>query len=185
MSGVLKLGSVTLGTENSGKIDLTNVGTASADGVTATNVNATNLTGTVTNLSSSLTALDTTASNGATANLDNTTLPLFGCRAFVNFDGTTYTSVSGVNHCTIRASGNVSMVVRTGQGTYTITFTIAMPDANYAASISGEVNNSNSDIRRNARVFNYTAQSISCVTGFNGNSDSKEDYTHVTIAIFR
>ena len=60
-----------------------------------------------------------------------------------------------------------------------------MPDANYAASISGEVNNSNTDIRRNARITNYTAQSISCATGFNGNSDSKEDYTHVTLTIFR
>ena len=189
MSGVLKLGNVTLGTENSGKVDLTNVGAASADSVTATNmtatnVNATNLTG-VTNLPSSLTALDTSASNGATSNADNTALPLFGCRAFVNFNGTSYIDVGGVNHCAIRASGNVSKVVRTGTGTYTITFTIAMPDANYAASISGEVNNSNSDIRRNARVFNYTAQSISCVTGYNGNSDSKEDYTHVTLAIFR
>jgi len=185
VSGVIKLGNITLGTENSGKVDLTNVGATSADSVTATNLTATNLTGTVTNLPSSLTALDTSASNGATSNADNTALPLFGCRAFVNFNGTSYTSVSGENHCAIRASGNVSKVVRTGQGTYTITFTIAMPDANYAASISGEVNNSNSDIRRNARVFNYTAQSISCVTGYNGNSDSKEDYTHVTIAIFR
>ena len=114
-------------------------------------------------LNNSVTALDTTASNGATANADNTALPLFGCRAFVNFNGTSFTDVGGVNHCTIRASGNVSKVVRTGTGTYTITFTIAMPDANYAASISGEVNNSNSDIRRNARVFNYTAQSISCL----------------------
>ena len=136
-------------------------------------------------LNNSITALDTSASNGATSNADNTALPLFGCRAFVNFNGTTFTGVNGENHCAIRASGNVSKVVRTAQGTYTITFTIAMPDANYAASISGEVNNSNSDIRRNARIYNYAPESVSCVTGFNGNSDSKEDYTHVTIAIFR
>ena len=83
-------------------------------------------------LNNSVTALDTTASNGATANADNTALPLFGCRAFVNFNGTSYISVGGENHCAIRSSGNVSKVVRTGQGTYTITFTIAMPDANYA-----------------------------------------------------
>ena len=136
-------------------------------------------------LNNSLTSLDTTASQGPGSNADNTTLPLFGCRAFVNFNGTSFTAISGVNHCAIRASGNVSKVVRTGQGAYTITFTIAMPDANYAATISGEVNNSNTDIRRNARIVNYTAQSVKCVTGYNGNSDSKEDYTHVTIAIFR
>ncbi len=39
MSGVLKLGSVTLGTENSGKVDLTNVGTTSAVSVTLTEMN--------------------------------------------------------------------------------------------------------------------------------------------------
>mgnify|MGYP003314532160 FL=1 len=45
----------------------------------------------ITVLTNSVTALDTTASNGATSNADNTALPLFGCRAFVNFDGTSYT----------------------------------------------------------------------------------------------
>ena len=49
MSGVLKLGNVTLGTENSGKVDLTNVGATSADSVTATemNLSSTNHTWTV------------------------------------------------------------------------------------------------------------------------------------------
>ena len=53
-------------------------------------------------LNKSLTELDTSASQGATTNVDNTALPLFGCRAFVNFNGTSYTSVSGENHCAIR-----------------------------------------------------------------------------------
>lgn len=43
-------------------------------------------------------------------------------KAWVNFDGTTGT---------ILASENVSSVVRTGAGRYTITFTTAMADANY------------------------------------------------------
>ena len=136
-------------------------------------------------LNNSVTALDTTASQGPGSNLDNTALPLFGCRAFVNFDGTSFTDVGGVNHCTIRASGNVSKVTRTSAGMYTIHFATAMPDANYAATVSGNVNTSNNDLRRNDRIFNYAAESVSCVTGFNGNSDSKEDYTHVTVAIFR
>lgn len=48
-------------------------------------------------------------------------------RAWVNFDGTTTTP-------TIRASHNVSSVVRNATGDYTVNFTSALPDANYAAS---------------------------------------------------
>ena len=88
-------------------------------------------------LNNSVTALDTTASNGATANADNSALPLFGCRAFVNFDGTSTTNVTvdGATevHCAIRSSGNVSKVVRTAQGNYKVYFVIPMPDNNYCA----------------------------------------------------
>jgi hypothetical protein len=51
--------------------------------------------------------------------------PVYACRAWVNFDGTTSPG-------TIRASGNVSSVTRNGTGDYTVNFTTAMPDANYA-----------------------------------------------------
>ena len=54
----------------------------------------------------------------------------FGCRAWVNFNGT------GV--IAIRASGNVSSITDTGAGQYGINFINAMPDANY--SLSGNVN---------------------------------------------
>ena len=92
-------------------------------------------------LAKSFTALDTSASNGPTTNADNDTLPLFGCRAFVNFNGTSYVSISGENHCAIRASGNVSKVVRTGQGDYTVFFTTAMPDTNYVVTSMGRHHN--------------------------------------------
>ena len=82
-------------------------------------------------LAKSFTTLDTSASNGATSNADNTALPMFGCRAFVNFNGTSYISVGGENHCAIRSSGNVSKVVRNTTGTYTIHFITPMPDTNY------------------------------------------------------
>ena len=52
----------------------------------------------------------------------------FGCRAWVNFDGTT--NVGGF--CTIRASGNVSSISDNGTGDYTVNFATVMPDANYA-----------------------------------------------------
>ena len=50
--------------------------------------------------------------------------PVFACRAWVNFDGT--------GTVAIRASGNVSSITDNGVGDYTVNFTTAMPDANYA-----------------------------------------------------
>jgi hypothetical protein len=54
----------------------------------------------------------------------------YGCRAWVNFNGTT--NVGGF--CTIRASGNVSSVSDGGVGIYTVNFTTSISDANYAVS---------------------------------------------------
>ncbi len=48
----------------------------------------------------------------------------YGCRAWINFNG--------VGVVAIRASGNVSSIVDSGVGIYTINFTTAMPDTNYA-----------------------------------------------------
>jgi hypothetical protein len=50
----------------------------------------------------------------------------FGCRAWINFDGTSGSIGTG------RGSGNVSSVTDNGTGDYTINFTNAMPDTNYA-----------------------------------------------------
>jgi hypothetical protein len=49
----------------------------------------------------------------------------YGCRAWVNFDGT--------GTVAIRASGNVSSITDNGNGDYTVNFTTAMPDENYNA----------------------------------------------------
>jgi len=52
----------------------------------------------------------------------------YGCRAWVNFDGTGTPA--------IRASGNVSSITDNGTGAYAINFTNAMPDANYSGNVS-------------------------------------------------
>lgn len=88
-------------------------------------------------LNKGLSRLNTSASQGPTTDLTNTTLPIFACRAWVNFNGTVYTTVGAENHCTIRASGNVSKVVRTAAGRYTIYFITQMPDSNYSVNVSG------------------------------------------------
>jgi hypothetical protein len=64
--------------------------------------------------------------------------PVFACRAWVNFDGT---GAAGTN-MTIRGSGNVTSVYQNTTGDFTITFTTAMPDANYAVTgtVSGTTN---------------------------------------------
>jgi hypothetical protein len=53
----------------------------------------------------------------------------YGCRAWVNFNGT--------GTVAIRGSGNVSSITDNGTGNYTVNFTNAMPDANYAWFTSG------------------------------------------------
>ena len=49
----------------------------------------------------------------------------YGCRAWVNFNGT--------GTVAIRGSGNVSSITDNGVGDYTVNFTTAMPDTNYSA----------------------------------------------------
>lgn len=55
--------------------------------------------------------------------------PLYAARAWVNFDGT--------GTVAIRASGNVSSITDNGTGIYTVNFTDAMSDANYAVMQCG------------------------------------------------
>jgi len=57
----------------------------------------------------------------------------YGCRAWVNFNGTGTPA--------IRASGNVSSITDNGTGDYTVNFTTAMPDANYAGILGPQAIN--------------------------------------------
>ena len=50
------------------------------------------------------------------------------CRAFVNFNGT--------GTVAIRASFNVTSITDNGTGDYTVNFTNALPDANYAVNVT-------------------------------------------------
>ena len=47
----------------------------------------------------------------------------YGCRAWVNFNGT--------GTVAIRGSGNVSSITDLGTGSYTVNIAVAMPDVNY------------------------------------------------------
>ena len=77
-----------------------------------------------TDIKPAFSSVDTSASNGPSGTdagaTTNTSLPIFGCRAFVNFDGSDVATSGTESHCKIRASGNISKVVRTGTGEFTI-----------------------------------------------------------------
>ena len=62
----------------------------------------------------------------------------YGCRAWVNFNGT--------GTVAIRASGNVSSITDNGTGDYTINFTTAITDVNYAPAIATQRNGINSAV---------------------------------------
>jgi hypothetical protein len=86
----------------------------------------------VTNAKLSLAANDGEIKKALNADNDP---PIFACRAWVNFSATRDASDSATLALTnrlIRSSGNVTSVLRNGVGDFTITFTTAMPNANYA-----------------------------------------------------
>lgn len=84
----------------------------------------TNISGTATNLSIGGTATALSTASGSA--------PSYGARAWVQFAGN---GTNGTN-MTIYASGNVTSVYKNGYSDYTVYFTTAMPDANYAAVMS-------------------------------------------------
>jgi hypothetical protein len=106
--------------------------------------------------------------------------PIYGCRAWVNFDGTTVTSVGGENLCTIRASGNVTKVVRNNTGDYTITFATAMPDANYATVASGSPDVISALIEAQGTPTTTTQQ----VYAKNGTNNASANLARINVAIF-
>ena len=103
--------------------------------------------------------------------------PAYGCRAWVNFNGT--------GTVAIRASGNVSSITDNGTGDYTVNFTTAMPDANYSASgIVGVLPGATAGF---TGVFDSSAvPTTSALRVYAVNaSNALADYTRIFYAIFR
>jgi hypothetical protein len=108
------------------------------------------------------------ASDGAQSSVipgGSVLLPEFKCRAWVNFDGTTTTP-------TIRASGNVSSVTRNGIGDYTVNFTTAMPDSNFAFSGIGINSTGQTSFLRSGTITNSSLRIQSRdLAGSNANAE--------------
>jgi hypothetical protein len=110
----------------------------------------------------------------------------YGCRAWVNFNGT--------GTVAIRASGNVTSITDNGAGDYTVNFTTAMPDANYSVvgtCLGGSTSGSNYVIfgGKNANTSNtQTTSAVQITTGFvssTGGSGGLIDHQAINAAIFR
>ena len=105
------------------------------------------------------------------------------CRAWVNFNGVTTT--------TVRAAFNVSSVTRNATGDYTVNFTTALADANYAYTVgsvgfaagqTGIITSLYGSVTGGASAKNSTGCRVTCQLG---NNNTAVDTAEVNVAIFR
>jgi hypothetical protein len=101
----------------------------------------------------------------------------YGCRAWVNFNGT--------GTVAIRGQGNVTSITDNGTGDYTVNFTRSMPDVNYCVGLTADFAQ---QMVKSANTFggsgtNPTTSSIRVFTRDGGSSAS--DASHVYVSIFR
>jgi hypothetical protein len=100
------------------------------------------------------------------------------CKAWVNFNGT--------GTVAIRASYNVSSITDNGVGDYTVNFTTALADANYAVCGACNLNITGNT----SRVFSAPAAAAPTTTAVRvattfSSSTSSEDQQYVHVAVFR
>jgi hypothetical protein len=102
------------------------------------------------------------------------TAPLYMCRAWVNFNGT--------GTVAIRGSGNVSSITDGGVGTYTVNFTTAMSDINYARVVA----KGNSGGFFVSAGDDVTAPTVSAFRiGVRDNSGTYYDIEYIHVSVFR
>jgi hypothetical protein len=99
----------------------------------------------------------------------------YGCRAWVNFNGT--------GTVAIRASGNVSSITDNGTGDYTVNFTTAMPDANYAVQNSASSGSSSTGDSPSG-AYGLSTSSVSLYV-YQDTSNTLIDRSIVCVSIFR
>jgi hypothetical protein len=98
----------------------------------------------------------------------------YGCRAWVNFNGT--------GTLAIRDSGNVSSVTDNGVGNYTVNFATNMPDVNYSVASHGGGAASGIPIVGSSNTTTLAVDSFLVRTV---NSNTFADLGMVCVAVFR
>jgi hypothetical protein len=100
----------------------------------------------------------------------------YGCRAWVNFNGT--------GTVAIRASGNVTSITDNGTGDYTVNFTNAMPDTSYAVATQDQLTvNTTYAADNSTKPYVFATGSLRVRTSFG--ATSLEDRAVVMVSIFR
>lgn len=107
--------------------------------------------------------------------------PIYGARAWVRFNGASY---DGSGNCSINASGNVSSVSRVSAGVYTINFSTAMQDANYAVTVGTSQLDGGGGVP-NGWVDKDNPPTSSSVRIIFGNFNSSFDLQYASVVIFR
>lgn len=100
----------------------------------------------------------------------------YGCRAWVNFNGT--------GTVAIRASGNVTSITDLGTGYYQINFTTAIIDGNYCTNVTGSVATSSSTPVP-AVATNTAPATTNVRITFNIAGSGQFDQLYTNVAIFR
>jgi len=107
----------------------------------------------------------------------STLYPRFGCRAWVNFNGT--------GTVAIRASGNVSSITDNGVGNYTVNFTTAMPDANYARCVTAGGNTTTTASNIQSPYNSTPTTSALIISTFTTSWGAAQDCNEINVSIFR
>jgi len=102
----------------------------------------------------------------------------FRVRAWVNFNGT--------GTVAIRASGNVSSITDNTTADYTVNFTTAMPDANFAAHASGVVQHGGNYGDTLTIPYNQTpnANNVRLLSSVS-TSGTTQDLLTISVTVFR
>ena len=100
----------------------------------------------------------------------------YGCRAWVNFNGT--------GTVAIRASGNVSSITDNGTGDYTVNFTTAIVDTNYATNVTGE-GASSANASRIATIYALGTTSAVRMNIYNPSVAAFQDVAVMNVSAFR
>ena len=119
-------------------------------------------------------------SGGATPDALSTasgSAPSYSARAWVNFNGT--------GTVAIRASGNVSSITDNGTGTYTVNFSTAMSDGNYA--IGGLANHNTTATNSRGFIAAWSTQMLttSCRIRALGDGGSLIDFEQMNLIVLR
>jgi len=104
--------------------------------------------------------------------------PIYGARAWCLFNGTT----TGTN--APLAGGNVTSVTRNGTGDYTINFTSAMPDTNYAVMASA-TQGASGNVGTTAGDLSSGTKTTSAIQIRTAQGSANLDAALVSVAIYR